>query len=78
MTVAPAHDNKVRDDARDRGEKDLDRAAFFDNGIEGHARVDKGSGPMVTHPFGRPRPCTVVQLLNARLITEISERWCEL
>ena len=78
MAVAAAHDDKVRGDAGDRGEKDLDRAAFFDNGIEGHARVDKGSGPVFTHPFGRPCRCTVVQLLNARLITEVSERRREL
>jgi hypothetical protein len=32
------------------------------------------SAPAFTHSFGRPRLCPVVQLLNARLVTEMRER----
>jgi hypothetical protein len=69
VVVAPADNDEVRGRAGDRREKDFDCAAFFDNCIEGTARVDKGCAPMLTESRRRPRPCSVVQLFNGRFIT---------
>jgi len=78
VVVAPADNDEVCDRAGDRREKDLDSAAFFDHCIEGNSPFDKRLGPMIMESCCRPRPCSVVQLFNVGLITQVQESRCEL